>query len=102
MGTGSLLQIKTEQLDSLATELEEARRIKDKAQMTQEAMARLSHLVRSKDVELEAALAKTDSLMEILRSQDQTAEMALRIEQLLAEKQANEAAVRERLEKSNE
>ena len=52
--TGSLLQAKTEQLDSFATEIEDARRAKEKSQMTQEAMAKLSHIIRSKDVELEA------------------------------------------------
>ena len=47
--TGSLLQAKTEQLDSFATEIEDARRAKEKSQMTQEAMAKLSHIIRSKD-----------------------------------------------------
>ena len=52
--TGSLLQAKTEQLDSFATEIEDARRAKEKSSMTQEAMAKLSHIIRSKDVEIEA------------------------------------------------
>ena len=56
--TGSLLQAKTEQLDSFATEIEDARRAKEKSSMTQEAMAKLSHIIRSKDVELEALKVK--------------------------------------------
>ena len=99
--TGGLLQIKTEQLDNLATDLEEARRVKDKAAMTQEAMAKLSHLIRSKDVELEAAQAKTNSLMEILRSQDQTLELSSRFEQLLAEKEQAENVTRQKSEEIN-
>ena len=58
--TGSLLQAKTEQLDSFATEIEDARRAKEKSSMTQEAMAKLSHIIRSKDVEIEALKVKRD------------------------------------------
>ena len=114
--TGSLLQAKTEQLDSFATEIEDARRAKEKSSMTQEAMAKLSHIIRSKDVELEALKvkptlidqnklifqAKNDSLMDILRSGDQTAELSSRIESLLEEKSQLESRIRSLHEKINQ
>lgn len=99
--TGQLLQAKTEQLDSFATEIEDARRAKEKSQMTQEAMAKLSHIIRSKDVELEALKAKNDSLMDILRSGDQTAELSSRIESLFEEKSELEIRIRSLNEKIN-
>ena len=61
--------------------------------MTQEAMSKLSHLIRSKDVELEAANAKTNSLMEILRAQDQSAELGARYEELLGAKEKSDQLI---------
>jgi chromosome segregation ATPase len=40
--------------------------------MTQEAMNKLSHLIRAKDCEIEALKTKSDSLMEILRNSEGT------------------------------
>ena len=68
--TGQMLQMRSKQLDELATDIQEAKRAKEKAEMTQEAMNKLSHLVRAKDVEIEALKEKNHSLMEILRNGD--------------------------------
>lgn len=68
--TGQLLQAKSKQLDEFATKIDEAKRISDRQEMTQEAMNKLSHLVRAKDDEIEALNSKNQSLTEILRSDD--------------------------------
>lgn len=68
--TGVALQMRSKQLDELATDIQEAKRVKERAEMTQEAMTKLSHLIRAKDVEIEALKNKNESLMEILRNGD--------------------------------
>ena len=69
--------------------------------MTTEAMTKLSHLIRSKDVEIEALKAKNESLINILRDGDQTAELSNRVESLFTENEKLSTSIRE-LKEENE
>ena len=95
--TGSNLQAKTEQLNQVAGELDDARRIKEKSVMTQEAMTKLSHLVRAKDDEIEALKAKAESLMTILRESGsgESVEIANQIENLLSDNVNYQTTIRD-------
>lgn len=80
--TGQLLQAKSKQLDEFATKIDEAKRISDRQEMTQEAMNKLSHLVRAKDDEIEALNSKNQSLTEILRSDDASSHINSKLEEI--------------------
>jgi len=91
--------MRSKQLDELATDIQEAKRTNERAEMTQEAMNKLSHLIRAKDIEIEALRNKNESLMEILRNgdaSDQSAQIINLMEQCDVLRAGNEKLRTER------